>query len=247
MRSTLDAQPFQPLRADVPDVDHLRPAPAARRAHVERALQPEHVGHAQHRVLPEVLHVLVLALTDDVDGLVQVQPTRHQRSGRETAGPNTIGNVSSERIAGVYTSSWPSFTVYSGMRRCHSRNRDPQLEARKVRAEAAVHAATERVVRVHLAVEAHLVGVGQRDLVGVDGTEADAHHVALRDRAPEDLGVLRGDAHDAADRCLPAQQLLHRRRHQRRIGDDLRALLGVLAQVPEEAVERCARRCRGRR
>ena len=92
---------------------------------------------------------------------------------------NTIGNVSSERIAGVYTSSWPSFTAYSGMRRVPLAQRDPQLEAGEVRAEAAVHAAAERVVRVHLAVEAHLVGVGQRGLVGVDRAEADAHHVAL--------------------------------------------------------------------
>ena len=66
-------------RADVPDVDHLRPAPAARRTHVERALEPEHLGHPQHRVLPEVLHVLVLALADDVDGLVEVQAARRHR------------------------------------------------------------------------------------------------------------------------------------------------------------------------
>ena len=55
-------------------------------------------------------------------------------------------------------------------------HRDPQLEAGQVRSEAPVDAATERVVRIHLAVEAHLVGVGERDLVGVDRAEADAHH-----------------------------------------------------------------------
>ena len=168
---------------------------------------------------------------------------RRRGDGERGAGQrdlNTIGNVSSDRIAGVYTSSWPSFTAYSGMRRCHSRSAHAQLEARQVRAEAPVHAAAERVVRVHLAVEAHLVGVGQRGLVGVDRAEADAHHVALADRAAEELGVLGGDAHDAADRRLPAQQLLHRRRHERRVGDELGPLLGVLAQVAEEAVERRA-------
>ena len=39
---------------------------------------------------------------------------------------------------------------------------------------------------------------------------------------------------------LPAQQLLHGRRHQRRVGSQLPALVGVLAEVAEEAVERRA-------
>ena len=92
---------------------------------------------------------------------------------------NTIGNVSSERIAGVYTSSWPVLDRVLGDAAVPLAQRDPELEARQVRAEAPVHAAAERVVRVHLAVEAHLVGVGERGLVGVDRAEADAHHVAL--------------------------------------------------------------------
>src|SRR5207248_342481 len=66
-----------PARADVPDVDDLRPSTTARRAHVERPLQPEHLGHAQHRVLPQVLHVLVLTLAHDVDDLVEVQVACH--------------------------------------------------------------------------------------------------------------------------------------------------------------------------
>ncbi|MBJ20251.1 MAG: hypothetical protein CL933_12645 [Deltaproteobacteria bacterium] len=38
--------PLPAARADVPDVDHLRPAAAARRTHVERTLQTEHLRHA---------------------------------------------------------------------------------------------------------------------------------------------------------------------------------------------------------
>ena len=48
--------------------------------------------------------------------------TPASRAARPQPAVNTIGNVSSERIAGVYTSSWPGFTEYSGMRRCHSRS-----------------------------------------------------------------------------------------------------------------------------
>src|SRR5690606_2415639 len=67
------------LRTDVPDVDDLRPASAARGTDVERTLQTEHLGHTQDGVLPKVLHVGVLALTEDVDGFEQVQvPVGHQ-------------------------------------------------------------------------------------------------------------------------------------------------------------------------
>jgi len=69
------------LIADVPDVDHLRPPTAAGGTDVERPLQAEHLGHADDWVLPQVFHVVVLALPDDVDDLVQVQVAPHPLKG----------------------------------------------------------------------------------------------------------------------------------------------------------------------
>ena len=73
-------QTLPALRSDIPDIDDLGPAPPARAQDVERALEPEHLWHAQHRVLPQVLHVVVLALPDDVDHLIQVQVAVHGES-----------------------------------------------------------------------------------------------------------------------------------------------------------------------
>jgi hypothetical protein len=70
---------FPALGADVPDVDDLGPAAATLGADVERSLQALHLRHALDRVLPEVLHVVVLALPDDVDDLVEVQASVRHR------------------------------------------------------------------------------------------------------------------------------------------------------------------------
>ena len=68
----------------------------------------------------------------------------------------SVRSLTWRRPGGYSSSSWPGLSRYSGMRRCHSRERDPQLAAGEVRAEAAVHAAAERDVAVGVAVEAHL-------------------------------------------------------------------------------------------
>ena len=79
MRSTFAAHPSQPFAPTSQMLIDLRPAAAGGRAHVERTLQPEHLGHAEHGVLPEVLHVRVLTLADDVDDLIEVQVPRGHR------------------------------------------------------------------------------------------------------------------------------------------------------------------------
>ena len=83
------------------------------------------------------------------------------------AAVNTIGKCSIERMPGVYTSVWPGLDRVLGDAPVPLAQRDPQLQAGEVRAEAAVHAAAEREVAVDLAVEAHVVGVGELGLVGV--------------------------------------------------------------------------------
>ena len=70
--------------------------------------------------------------------------------------------------------------------------RDPQLAAGQVRAEAAVHAAAEREVAVHVAVEANVERRRAGGLVDVGGADHHQHRVARRDRAAvRQLGVLR--------------------------------------------------------
>ncbi len=71
--------------------------------------------------------------------------------------------------------------------------RDAELEAGEVRAEAAVDAAAEGQVAVGLAVPDELPGVGELGLVDVGGAEERHHLLALADREAVDLGVAGGD------------------------------------------------------
>ena len=58
-------------------------------------------------------------------------------------------------------------------------DRDRHLHARQVRADAAVDAEAEGGVAVLLAVDDHLVGVGEHGRVAVGGRERQQHHLAL--------------------------------------------------------------------
>ena len=107
-----------------------------------------------------------------------------------------------------------------------------------MRPEATVDAAAEGDVAVDLAVEAHLVGVGELGLVGVGRSDHDHDLVAGLDRAAVELGVLDGHPGDTHDRRLPAQQLLDGVGDERRVLDQLAPVVGVLGQEREHAVER---------
>ena len=54
-----------------------------------------------------------------------------------------------------------------------------ELGAREVRSQAAVHAHAERDVPIGVAVEAHVVAVGELGFVGVGGTEHRHDLIAL--------------------------------------------------------------------
>ena len=91
-----------------------------------------------------------------------------------------------------YTSSMPSLRRVLGDRRVPLLERDPQLQAGQVRAEAAVDAAAEGEVAVDLAVEAHGVGVVEtRPRRCWPSPSMTDDLVALGDRAAAELGVLR--------------------------------------------------------
>ena len=81
---------------------------------------------------------------------------------------------------------------------------------------------------------------GARELGLVDiGRAEQGHHLfTFVDREAVDLGVAGSGSRTAHDRRLPAQHLLHHRRHAVGLFDDPAPRFGVLGEVAEEAVER---------
>ena len=79
-------------------------------------------------------------------------------------------------------------------------------------------------------------------VVGVRRSEKEHDLLAGVDRAAAHLDVLCRHAGDRRHRALPAQQLLDRRRDDLRVLDQLAAMLGLLGQVGEHAVERVGHR-----
>ena len=59
------------------EVDDLRPSSTRRADHEEGALEPEEPGHVVDRFASSDVHVVVLRLPDDVEGLVEVEAPRH--------------------------------------------------------------------------------------------------------------------------------------------------------------------------
>ena len=125
--------------------------------------------------------------------------------------------------------------------------RDPQLQSREMRTEASVDTAPEREMPVDRPVQLHFAGVGT--LVVVDVGRADERHHLLAGvhRTTADLGIASRDACHGHDRRLPPQQLLDDARNQVGMFDDRPALIGVLGEISEEAVERRGDRVEARR
>jgi cation/acetate symporter len=64
----------------VVEVDHLGPAAARGADHEEGALQPEEAWHLMDRLAGDRVHIVVLALADDVDRLVEEEVAGHRES-----------------------------------------------------------------------------------------------------------------------------------------------------------------------
>ena len=134
-----------------------------------------------------------------------------------------------DRMPAVYTSLWPSATEYSGMRRCHSRRATrsswrarweprqrwtppPKARWRLTSRSKRTTSASANSASSVLAEPSMIITLSPC----VDGAAAE-------------LGVLHRHPGHAHDRGLPAQQLLDGRRDERRVVDELPALVGMLA------------------
>ena len=104
--------------------------------------------------------------------------------------------------------STPGLSSYSGMRRCHFAKGHPELAARQVGPEAAVHAAAKGDVTVDLAIEVDDERVLELGRIHVGGAEAHRQHVAGLDRAPPTLASVVALPGGAGHRRLPPEQLL---------------------------------------
>ena len=121
---------------------------------------------------------------------------------------------------------------------------DAGLHARERRAEAQVLAEAEREVRrVHVAADVEPVrGRSERVLIAIARCVEHDEVVELLDLDPTDDRVGGHGAGERLDRRDPAQALLDCARDQRRIGDHVGALGGVLVQRERSARDQRSRR-----
>ena len=105
-------------------------------------------------------------------------------------------------------------------------NGDAELEAGEVRSEAAVDPSAEAEVAVDLTVELDDVGSFVDALVRVRGADQAHDLVARLEGAATEFEVLGDDPRDEGDRGFEAQELLDRRRDDRRVLHDAATVLG---------------------
>ena len=108
-----------------------------------------------------------------------------------------------------------------------------ELDARQVRAHAAVDAHAERQMPVRVAVDHERVGIGECVLVAARGDLAEQHAVALAHRAALELEVLGDGAGVRARRRVEAEELLGGRDEQVGIVEQPLLVVGDLRQVQQ--------------
>ena len=165
--------------------------------------------------------------------LTVVQPSGSTRRSAQTAAAEHHRERVERADPGRVVELDPGLDAVLGDASVPLAQRDAQLEAGEVRAEAAVDAAAEREVPVRpRGPSATSLGVGELGLVDVGRAEQRPSPVRPSlIGAAADLGVAavatRATAHH---RRLPAQQLLDHRRDRRRVARRSGGALGVLAR-----------------
>src|SRR6185295_4218028 len=107
-----------------------------------------------------------------------------------------------------------------------------------MRAKTAMGAAAEGAMPVGAACEVDDLRVVEFGRVGVGRAQQWTDPFSLAYRASADLDVLQRDARHPGYRRLPPQQLFDRARQDVGLFDEQMALVGMLGQIDEEAVQR---------
>ena len=166
---------------------------------------------------------------------------------RSIAQPNSTGSLRGPRtVPSDQVTVAAGSSRNSGMRREPFLQRDRDLHAGEVRADAAVDAEPERRVAVLLAVDHHAVGIREHRRIAVRRREREQHHLARLERAAVD-GRLLDDLARHRDRRVGAQEFLDRGRDQLRLGGEAPAVLRHAAPDARSTRRSRSRSCRCRR